>query len=606
MREQLRNIIERSRRFLQKRSLQFTISISFTIVTIVGMALIGLSLSMRFVDSTEKMLADNNTRIVDQVNLNLDTYLRDMMRISDSMYYRVIKNADLETDSLTDQMSLLYETNRDLLVSLGVFADDGQMIAAEPVSQLKDTANVTGQGWFQTATARIENLHFSTPHVEDLYADPDNKYSWVVSLSRSVELTRAGTITHGVLLVDMNFSGIEQICENVDLGRSGYLYIIDGNGEIIYHPRQELIYSNLNHENNMVAASYEDGTHTESFEGEERLVTVKTVGYTGWKIIAVTPTQAIVSNYSQYTTFVLLIALFGSFLLIFVNMLISSRIANPIKALEKSVKNIENGDLDESKITIGGSYEVRHLGKTIRSMVCQTRKLMDDVVTEQESKRRSELDALQSQINPHFLYNTLDSIVWMIENEHYQGAVTMVTSLAKLFRISLGKGKNIVTVADEMEHVRNYLKIQNLRYKNKFHFEIDAEPEALGCATIKLIVQPLVENAIYHGLESMDSDGEIKIKAYIVGEDLYVDVIDNGLGMPQEQADALLLEETVTVRGKGSGIGLKNIQERIQLYFGEKYGLALYSEPDEGMTARIHLPVRPLVEPDTGKKETGK
>jgi two-component system, sensor histidine kinase YesM len=606
MREQLRNIIERSRRFLQKRSLQFTISISFTIVTIVGMALIGLSLSMRFVDSTEKMLADNNTRIVDQVNLNLDTYLRDMMRISDSMYYRVIKNADLETDSLTDQMSLLYETNRDLLVSLGVFADDGQMIAAEPVSQLKDTANVTGQGWFQTATARIENLHFSTPHVEDLYTDPDNKYSWVVSLSRSVELTRAGTITHGVLLVDMNFSGIEQICENVDLGRSGYLYIIDGNGEIIYHPRQELIYSNLNHENNMVAASYEDGTHTETFEGEKRLVTVKTVGYTGWKIIAVTPTQAIVSNYSQYTTFVLLIALFGSFLLIFVNMLISSRIANPIKALEKSVKNIENGDLDESKITIGGSYEVRHLGKTIRSMVCQTRKLMDDVVTEQESKRRSELDALQSQINPHFLYNTLDSIVWMVENENYQGAVTMVTSLAKLFRISLGKGKNIVTVADEMEHVRNYLKIQNLRYKNKFHFEIDAEPEALGCATIKLIVQPLVENAIYHGLESMDSDGEIRIKAYIVGEDLYVDVIDNGLGMPQEQADALLLEETVTVRGKGSGIGLKNIQERIQLYFGEKYGLALYSEPDEGMTAQIHLPVRLLVEPDAGKKEAGK
>ena len=606
MREQLRNIVERSRRFLQKRSLQFTISISFTIVTIVGMALIGLSLSMRFVDSTEKMLTENNTRIVDQVNLNLDTYLRDMMRISDSMYYRVIKNADLETDSITDQMSLLYETNRDLLVSLGVFTDDGKMIAAEPVSQLKDTAKITGQGWFRTATGRIENLHFSTPHVEDLYLDPDNKYSWVVSLSRSVELTRAGNITHGVLLVDMNFSGIEQICENVDLGRSGYLYIIDGNGEIIYHPRQELIYSNLNHENNMVAASYEDGTHTETFEGSERLVTVKTVGYTGWKIIAVTPTQAIVSNYSQYTTFVLLIALFGSFLLIFVNMLISSRIANPIKALEKSVKNIENGDLDEEKITIGGSYEVRHLGKTIRSMVCQTRKLMDDVVTEQESKRRSELDALQSQINPHFLYNTLDSIVWMIENEHYQGAVTMVTSLAKLFRISLGKGKNIVTVADEMEHVRNYLKIQNLRYKNKFQFEIDAEPEALGCATIKLIVQPLVENAIYHGLESMDSDGEILIKAYIVGDDLYVDVIDNGLGMPQEQADELLLEETVTVRGKGSGIGLKNIKERIQLYFGEKYGLSLFSEPDEGMTARIHLPVRPLVEPDSGKKEAGK
>ncbi|WP_444643268.1 sensor histidine kinase [Caproiciproducens sp. R1] len=596
MRKKARDFIDKITQLLQKKSLQFTISITFTAVSVVGMLIVGGSLSMRFISSSEEMVSDDSTRMVDQVNLNLDNYLRNMMRISDSMYYRVIKNADLATDNISNDMSLLYETNRDLLISIGVFSNSGEVIAAEPLTQLKPSANVSEENWFKNAARKIENCHFSTPHVQNLFVDPDNKYRWVVSLSRSVELTSAGSITHGVLLVDMNFSGIEQICKNVDLGESGYIYLIDGNGEIIYHPRQQLIYSNLIHENNYAAARYDDGNHNETFEGQQRLVTVKTAGYTGWKIIAVTPTQDITSNYQQFRLFALFFLFFAIFLMIFVNMFLSSRIANPLKELELSVKELDRGNLSGVDISVSGSYEVQHLGKTIRSMVDQMRRLMDDIVAEQESKRRSELDALQSQINPHFLYNTLDSIIWMVENERYDGAVTMVTALARLFRISLSQGKNIITVSDELEHVRNYLTIQKMRYKNKFSYEISAEPETLKCATIKLIVQPLVENAIYHGMEFMSGDGEIRIKAYREGNDLYIDIIDNGLGMPQEQADALLTQETTKVRGKGSGIGLKNVQERIQLYFGSEYGLAIYSEPDEGTTARIHLPLKTMEE----------
>lgn len=601
MRKRLRDIVNRATRFFQKRSLQFTISITFTAVAVVGMVIVGLSLSMRFISSSEKMISQDSARMVDQVNLNLDTYLRNMMRISDSMYYRVIKNADLSTDNISDDMSLLYETNRDLLISIGVFSSFGKVIASEPLAQIKPTTIVNNEDWFTNATRKIENCHFSTPHVQNLFVDPDNKYHWVVSLSRSVELTNAGSIAHGVLLVDMNFSGIEQICKNVDLGETGYIYLIDGNGEIIYHPRQQLIYSDLIHENNYAAAKYDDGSHNETFEGQQRVITVKTAGYTGWKIIAVTPMRDITSVYDQIKVFSLFFIFFAIFLLIFVNTFLSSRIANPIMVLEHSVKDLETGNLSGVDISVEGSYEVQHLGKTIRSMVDQMRKLMDDIVVEQESKRKSELDALQSQINPHFLYNTLDSIVWMIENERYEGAVTMVTSLARLFRISLSRGKNIITVADELEHVRNYLTIQKMRYKNKFSYEIDVEPETLQCATIKLIVQPLVENAIYHGMEFMSGDGEIKIKAYQTGEELFIDIVDNGLGMPQEQAEALLTEESTKKRGKGSGIGLKNVQERIQLYFGSQYGLAIYSEPDEGTTARIHLPARALEELDGSK-----
>ena len=583
------------KRFFHRKSIQFTISISFTIVMALGILFTSISFSRQYVSSMTKSISENNKRIVDQIDLNLNSYLRSMMRISDSMYYRVIKNSDIKSDNIINQMDFLYETNRDQLVSIAVFSDNGELIAAEPLSKLKPSVNVKQQEWYKSAKKRIENLHFSTPHVEDLFITSDDSYQWAVSLSRYVELTSAGSITHGVLLVDMNFSGIEQICKNNSFGTTGFVYITDENGEIIYHPKQRLIYSNLYQENNLVDAKHEDGTYTENFENQRRLVTIKTVGYTGWKIIAVDPFQDIDFMYSRFKTYTVLIAIFIILILIFINILLSSRIANPIENLEHYVKKIEEGDF-EQQIEVSGSYEIEHLGKAINSMVRQTRKLMGDIIAEQEAKRRSELDALQAQINPHFLYNTLDSIVWMTENEHYKDAVCMVTSLARLFRISLSKGRNIISVGEELEHVRNYLIIQNFRYADKFRYSIDADPKVLNYATIKLIVQPLVENSIYHGMEYMDN-GEITIKAYQEGKDLYIDVIDNGPGMPQEQVDALLAgKEGTSNRESGSGIGIQNIQERIKLYFGEQYGLILYSEPDVGTTARIHLPAKNLDE----------
>jgi two-component system sensor histidine kinase YesM len=560
---------------------------------VLGILLTSVFFARQYVSSMTKSISENNKRIVDQIDMNLNSYLRSMMRISDSMYYRVIKNSDMESDNIRSQMEFLYETNMDQLVSIAVFSDDGEVIAAEPFSKLKPSVNVKGQEWYKSAKRRIENLHFSTPHVEDLFATSDDSYQWVVSLSRYVELTSSGSVKHGVLLVDMNFSGIEQICKNSFFTTSGFVYITDESGNIIYHPKQRLIYSGLYHENNLVDAKRVDGTYTEKFEKQQRLVTIKTVGYTGWKIIAVDPFQDIDYMSARFQTYTVIIAVFIIILLVFINILLSSRIAKPIEQLEKYVKEIENGDFCR-EVEVSGSYEIEHLGKAINSMVKQTRKLMDDIIAEQEAKRRSELDALQAQINPHFLYNTLDSIVWMTENERYKDAVCMVTSLARLFRISLSRGKNIIPVSDELEHVKNYLIIQSFRYSDKIKYSIEAEPQVLNCATIKLIVQPLVENSIYHGIEYMDN-GEIDIKAYRKGDDLYIDVIDNGPGMPQEQVDALLSgEKDTSNRDRGSGIGIQNIQERIKLYFGAEYGLVIYSEPDVGTTARIHLPVKPI------------
>ena len=577
----------------RRSSIQVVISLSFTIVAVIGMILLGSALLLRFSSSTDALLAEDSRRILDQVNLNLDSYLRSMMRVSDTMYYRVIKNADLAEDSIGAGMNLLYETNRDTVVSIAVFSQNGGLVSATPLSNLKRQARPEQQEWFTAAAEKIENLHFSTPHVQNLFEDPDYLYRWVVSLSRQVELTRAGAIESGGLLVDMNCGGIEQICKNVDLGESGYLYLIDGDGEIIYHPRQQLIYASLLRENNRAAAGYEDGIHREKFGGETRQVTVKTVGYTGWKLVGVVPAESLASNHIQLRLFGIFVVLFFIFFLVFVNLGVSERIAVPIKALEQSVKELEAGS-ETVDIAIGGPYEVQHLGNSIRSMVSTMRQLMDDIIRQEESKRKSELDVLQSQINPHFLYNTLDSIVWMIENNRYDDAIVMVTSLARLFRISLSRGRTLITVGEELEHARHYMTIQKMRFKNKFTSEIRADGEALGCETVKLVVQPIVENAIYHGMEYADGDGEILVWAHIEGEDLYIDVTDNGPGMRQEQVDRLLREDdgpAAPSRG-GSGIGLRNVHQRIQLTYGKPYGLEIESEPDEGTTIRIHLPVR--------------
>lgn len=568
-------------------SIQRIISISFTVIAVMGMLMVGSALYLRFINSTESMISENNKNMIDQVNLNLDSYLRDMRKVSDATYYNVIKKKDLATDNINKELDLLYETNKDSLISICVFSQEGQVVAASPSAKLKSSVDPRESEWFYEAVSKRENIHFSTPHVQNLFEGSKNKYRWVVSLSREIELTENKTTTFGVLLVDMNFSGIEQICKNVNVGRSGYVYLIDGEGEVIYHPRQQLIYSDLIEENNKVAATYEDGNHIETFQGEKRLVTTKTVGYTGWKIVGIMPMSDITSDYGKMTNFAVFIMFFTIFILVFINMYVSSRIANPIRALEKSVKKLENGEKNVS-ISISGSYEIQHLGNAIDSMVNQMHSLMDNIIIEQESKRKSELNALQAQINPHFLYNTLDSIIWMIENENYDGSIIMVTALARLFRISLSKGKNIITVRDEIEHARNYLTIQNIRYKNKFTYSVEADEKTLDYASIKLIIQPLIENAIYHGMEFMGGDGEILVKAYIKENELYIDVIDNGLGIKQDVCDTLLTDSKT--KRKGSGIGLKNVHERIQLYFGKNYGLEIYSEPDEGTTIRIHMP----------------
>ena len=581
--------------FWKKTSIRYTIFIYFTVSALVALLLSGVALYVQMSRQLTAAVQEENQAVLGQVSRSVDSYLRTIMKLSDSLYYGVIKNADLSREAINSRITLLYDNNKDSIANIALLSKDGELLEAVPAARLKTGLDVREEEWYGNTLERTDNLHFTIPHVQYIFDNSENQYRWVITLTRAVEITQGTSTDQGILLIDIRYSSLQQILENITLGNQGYLYMISSSGQLICHPRMQLIETGQMTENVMAAAGYRDGSYREEFGGEMREVSVKSVGYTGWKLVSVTPEKGLPLGTLKMRLFVVFVVASFLLVLVLINAFISSRITNPIQELEKSVNAIEEGELD-TEVYTGGSYEIQHLGRSIGDMAKRIKALMEDIVTEHESKRKSEFDTLQSQINPHFLYNTLDIIVWMIENEQKQEAVKVVTALARFFRISLSRGRSIIPVKDELEHVRNYLMIQQMRFKNKFTYVIRAGEDVMELASLKLMLQPLVENAIYHGMEFMDGDGEIMIRVYREGEELWFQISDNGLGMTQEQLDGLLSDRPHVSSRRGSGIGVKNVNERIRLYFGEHYGLSIQSEPDEGTVITIRLPAQQYTE----------
>ena len=579
------------KKIVYNSSIRNSIFIYFTITSLVAVLLIVISIYSRLSSQLSDTVKQENISLVNRVDSSMEVYLRNIMKLSDTIYYGIIKNVNLSEGSIGEALTLLYNNNKEQVSNIALISKEGEPINVVPAARFRKNFRANEEEWFVNALNKTENIHFTLPHVQKMFEKGDNGYNWVISMSRAVEITVGGSTEQAVLLIEMAYQGIEEVLDEVTLGNGGYIYLMDSKGEIIWHPKFELIASGRVKENNLVAAGYDDGSREEVFNGTSQTVVTKTVGYTGWKLVGVIKGTGISLNMLKTRLFIVFVILLIIFIVIIINSYISFRVTNPIRELEKSVKALEEGNLD-ADIYMGGSYEVQHLGKSVQDMKFRIKGLMQDIVNEHEEKRKSEFDSLQAQINPHFLYNTLDIIVWQIENEKQSEAVHTVTALARFFRLSLGKGKNIVTVKDEIDHVKNYLMIQHMRFKNKFDYEFDIAEDVLELPSLKLMLQPLVENAIYHGMEFMDGDGLITIKAWREEDELYLSVADNGLGMTEDKVEMILTGKSSSGNGRGSGIGVKNVNERIKLYFGEAYGLTIDSEPDEGTKVTIHLPVK--------------
>lgn len=582
------------------QSIILSVLMTLSLVTVTVM---GFLLYHRFKLASDKSAVANTEMTVESTIDRLNSSLLDLRQISDAANYNIVQEYDISSQEFTRQFSMLYETNVDKIQSLALYGYDGKLIESEPVATVKDNVKVDDQKWYQDARAEIENIHFSTPHVQNLFNDGTFRYHRVVSLSRSVDINDGSTSGSGVLLVDMKYSVLEDMLDRINETSSGiYYYLCSRDGEIIYHPRWTEINRGFFKEENNKAASYEDGIYEMKTDGQKENIVVGSVAYTGWKLIGVVPESVQETSINKFRYYIITTILILVMMLLQVNRFISRKISRPIRELDESVKAYEAGAMPD--IYIGGSAEIRHLGYSVQKSYEQIETLMKEIIQQQTERRKSELDALQSQINPHFLYNTLESITWMIEAQRNNEAVVMISELAKLLRVSLSRGKTIISIEDELQHGRSYMNIQRVRYKERFKVEFLIDEEIKDYCIVKLVIQPLLENAIYYGVGNMDEDddGQILVRGEKKGEDIYISIEDNGMGMPEDIRDNILTDNS-KVPKHGSGVGVINVHSRIRLMFGPEYGLEVYSELDEGTKVVIHIPAIPYTKENAEQLE---
>lgn len=470
------------------------------------------------------------------------------------------------------------------LSALLLLDEYGNPVLGLPSTESKKTCRLTSMDWFnQARTADLGETVFSRPHVQNLYP---GEYPWVVSVTRKVRYWQDDLPHTGILMADMRLEPLEDICRSVTLGDNGYLYILDDSGNIIYHPEQKLMSLELISEENILS----EDTQSE----DQSMVLAQTIEGTNWKLTA-SVTSDDVAKYS--TAFIsrvtwVVIALMAGVLL--VALWLSMRIVQPLTDIQVSMQRIER-NLDDNRMSLPeeGFAEYASLAHSYNVMLRRIRGLMQETVDRQEQLRRMEIGALQEQINPHFLYNTLDSIVRVMETGRTPEAIEMVQALAKLFRLSINNGDYFLTVEQEMDYARNYLTIQQVRYKKRFKYELYMDESIKDLPCPKIILQPLIENSLKHGMSDMPGCTLI-VRARQEGYNIVLSVEDDGLGIPPEKLkklqEMLRDDSNIMVKKSRYGIGLRNTNRRIKLLYGSDYGLTIESEVEERTCVTITFP----------------
>lgn len=591
-------IVRSALKHLKFKSIQSSIAVAFSCLILFTVLIIGvISISLTS-DAVEKNSREYTSQLIEQVNSNIESYITNMENISQMTLYNNDVREYLTRKDLSDDERLSYinkitklfdsilSTRKDIS-SIMVFGYNHREVIANSrrVTKLNLFVDPKEQTWYIKAGEANGKAVISSSHVQNILQD--DYYRWVVSLSREL-VSADGKDRMGIFLVDLNFSIINDMCSKIKLGKRGYVFIIDNQGNIVYHPQQQLIYSNVKKEMIDEVLKSRSSYFVTQEGSDSRIYNIKESSLTGWKIVGVAYLNELVTNKNDITNSYILWGLFCLVIAIILSIIMTLRISRPVKRLEASMKKAEKGNFD-IKVDIESSNEIGELSRAFNIMIVKIKELMNQNVKEQELKRKSELKALQAQINPHFLYNTLDSIVWMAEGKKSEEVVIMTSSLAKLFRLSISKGEEIITINNETEHIRSYLTIQKMRYRDKLDFEIDVDREIMQYKTLKIMLQPLVENSIYHGIKNKTGTGIIRIKGQRIENRVLLQVIDNGVGMTPEKAEHILENSNETP--KGSGVGVKNVNERIKLYFGDEYGIIFESEPEVGTTANVWLPV---------------
>ena len=494
----------------------------------------------------------NSAQAVSQVSSTVGSYLRDMRQAMSLVISSVGEEA-----SARDALLATFLQFRPDVVAVTSYSAAGELLdcwspGREPREDILQNLS------FDLVRAQAVNGPYMTAPIA-----PGGEAAWVS--------------------LDLSFSSISSYINNVGIGQRGYCFLMDEEGNIVYHPQQRLLYAGLKSEETAALAALEDGVYVD----DTVIYCVAGVEGGGWRIVGVSYVDELVNrNVQEMIRLSLVLAAVVLAAAVGASWLLSRVLGRPLRGLAGAMERFEEDADHFTYQPVGGSREVRELSDSFGHMVVRIQRLMSTVREEEVNLRKTELKALQAQINPHFLYNTLDSIAWMCERGRNADAVKMVHALARLFRISISRGQELIPIAKEIEHAESYLQIQKYRYKNQFTYEFHVDPDCLDYYCNKITLQPIIENAINHGLDLMVEEGRIDVTVRRDGEDILFLVQDNGVGMSPEQV-ASILDRGPTDR---TGIGIKNVNDRLKIYFGKNYGLRITSELDVGTSVEIRMP----------------
>ena len=584
-----------SARFIGKFSSIQSVIFATVAVLILSAVVIVTGVSMKF---TNTSIFENSSEythtIIQQMNQNIDSYIDYMENIA----YLISSNEDVQ-DYLFDekidnegryrilnQLQTILDSRSDIR-NVGIISKNGRMLINDGSKSVNQDLDLNTQEWYATALEKPNGPILTSSHVQHIIS---GERPWVITLSRGIRDRSGSGEKEGVFFIDLNYSAISGLCDQSTVGTKGYAFILDAKGNIVYHPQQQQLYNELQTENISLIMDTDEDTVLTGTGNDGKLYSISRSEKTGWTVVDCTNVKELLSKSRQAQSVYVLTAIILVIVALLFSRFMARSITLPIQKLRDSMKKVQEGDFSVSDVVVDSKNEIGSLTKSFDVMTHRIHELMEQNVHEQEEKRKSELKALQSQINPHFLYNTLDSIIWMAEGKKNEEVVLMTASLARLLRQSISNEDEVVPIANEVEYARGYLTIQKMRYKDKLEFQIEVDSSILYIPLIKLVLQPIIENAIYHGLKYKESKGLLIVKGFMKDGNAVLQVIDDGVGMDEETLAHIYDKHKVNYHS--NGVGVYNVQKRLKLYYGEDYGITYTSELGKGTTATITIPGR--------------
>ncbi|WP_408011662.1 sensor histidine kinase [Pseudalkalibacillus sp. A8] len=524
----------------------------------------------------------NNIEILIQENKNIMYYLANEDVIEQFMKE---KKPSEKLKMAANEKIYLYKERHQEIAGIILVNQYDKYISNEMHRFSRDP--LTKESWYIRAIQSPEKIQLiSKPIGRNLKNISNYPVNNVLSLAKAVENPSTKEVI-GVILVDLKLDFMKNVIEQIKLGKSGFVFIMDKEGKVVYSPVNPIVYRiHPNWIQKKVSPPIEKEIDNDNFQ-----IIYNTVPDIGWKIVGVFSIDKTTEVVSKVQGFTLIIAIITLIISSIVSLIFASTITKPLKKLKTLMGNVEEGRFD---LRFHSKYndEIGQLGNSYNRMIQEIEGLIDLVYKEQKSKKEAELKILQAQIKPHFLYNTLDTIQWMAMEYKANKIVEMVNALTTLFRIGLNKGNEFITVEEEVEHIKSYLTIQMTRYESKIEYELDVDETVKNYQVLKLILQPLVENAIYHGIRNKRGKGKISISIWNKDHTLMLSVKDTGIGIKKDVLHRLN-HSLINVSGEHKkGYGLFNVNERIKLSYGSQYGLEVYSEYNIGTTVIAVLPIK--------------